>query len=212
MKILAFLTDPPVVAAILLHLELPHRPPPISPARGPPQGDFLLDQTSEFDPAEAPPIPTNASRRCPRLRPAHFAHLSIRPAQCTIPSPASLVLRATEPPCLFHSSGSATLPPCLPHPTVLSDARPRLDFLSVWRRFSFRAYSGPTFRHHCRMVSWVTVIPQTLSRFPPARTDPTLPPIERRAHRARQATLPGRAPKQHARAPVGPCLRAPRRA
>ncbi|MCH7531445.1 MAG: hypothetical protein IIB36_06710 [Gemmatimonadetes bacterium] len=40
-----------------VHLELPHRPPPISPARGPPQGDFLLDQTPAFDPAEAEPIP-----------------------------------------------------------------------------------------------------------------------------------------------------------
>ena len=57
MRILAFITDPPVVAAILVHLELPHRPPPISPARGPPQGDFLLDQTPAFDPAEAEPIP-----------------------------------------------------------------------------------------------------------------------------------------------------------
>lgn len=57
MTVLAFLTDPPVVAAILLHLELPHRPPPISPARGPPQGDFLLDQTPAFDPAEGQPVP-----------------------------------------------------------------------------------------------------------------------------------------------------------
>ena len=57
MKILAFLTDPPVVRAILLHLELPHLPPPISPARGPPQGDFLLDQTPDFDQASGEPVP-----------------------------------------------------------------------------------------------------------------------------------------------------------
>ncbi len=57
MRILAFLTDPPVVSRILLHLELHHLPPPLSPARGPPQGDFLLDQTSGFDPAEAEPVP-----------------------------------------------------------------------------------------------------------------------------------------------------------
>jgi hypothetical protein len=37
MRILTFLTDPPVVSAILLHLDLPHKPPPLSPARGPPQ-------------------------------------------------------------------------------------------------------------------------------------------------------------------------------
>ena len=57
MRILAFLTDPPVVSAILLHLDLPHLPPPLSPARGPPQGDFLLDQTSAFDPTEPEPVP-----------------------------------------------------------------------------------------------------------------------------------------------------------
>jgi hypothetical protein len=60
MRILAFLTDPPVVSAILLHLDLPHKPPPLSPARGPPQSDLLtglLDQTPAFDPAEPEPIP-----------------------------------------------------------------------------------------------------------------------------------------------------------
>lgn len=57
MKILAFLTDPPVVSRILLHLELHHLPPPLSPARGPPQGDFLLDQSSGFNPTEAEPVP-----------------------------------------------------------------------------------------------------------------------------------------------------------
>jgi len=60
MRILAFLTDPPVVSAILLHLDLPHKPPPLSPARGPPQNDLLtglLDQTPAFDPAEPDPVP-----------------------------------------------------------------------------------------------------------------------------------------------------------
>ena len=60
MKILAFLTDPPVVSAILLHLDLPHKPPPISPAREPPQSDLLvelLDQSPAFDPAEPDPVP-----------------------------------------------------------------------------------------------------------------------------------------------------------
>ncbi len=57
MKILAFLTDPPVVTAILVHLELPHQTPLISPARGPPQGDLLLDQTPAFDPTDAEPVP-----------------------------------------------------------------------------------------------------------------------------------------------------------
>ena len=57
MRIVSFITDPPVVVAILEHLELPHTPPPISPARGPPQGDFLLDQTPAFEPSEAEPVP-----------------------------------------------------------------------------------------------------------------------------------------------------------
>jgi hypothetical protein len=60
MKILAFLTDPPVVRAILLHLDLPHRPPPLAPARGPPQIDFLTgpsDHSHGFDPAESEPAP-----------------------------------------------------------------------------------------------------------------------------------------------------------
>ena len=55
MRILAFLTAPRVVSAILLHLDLPHRPPPLAPARGPPQGDLLLDQSPAFDPADADP-------------------------------------------------------------------------------------------------------------------------------------------------------------
>jgi hypothetical protein len=60
MRILAFLTDPPVVSAILLHLDLPNKPPPLSPARGPPQSDLLtglLDQTPAFDPTEPEPVP-----------------------------------------------------------------------------------------------------------------------------------------------------------
>lgn len=65
MRILAFLTDPPIVSAILLHLELHHEPPPISPARGPPQGDFLLDQTPALDPSEGEPAPGPRFARCP---------------------------------------------------------------------------------------------------------------------------------------------------
>lgn len=57
MRILAFLTDPPVVKAILLHLGLPHRPPPLSPARGPPQIDFLTDPSPALDPAQPEPVP-----------------------------------------------------------------------------------------------------------------------------------------------------------
>ncbi len=57
MRILSFLTDPPVVRSILVHLDLPHRPPPVAPARGPPQGDFLLDQSPEVELTAAEPAP-----------------------------------------------------------------------------------------------------------------------------------------------------------
>jgi hypothetical protein len=43
MRILAFFTDPQPVRAILCHLELPHIPPRLSPAQGPPQPAFDLD-------------------------------------------------------------------------------------------------------------------------------------------------------------------------
>ena len=61
-RILAFLTDPPVVHSILVHLDLPHRPPPLAPARGPPGtarsvvGDFLFDQSPGADLTEPDPV------------------------------------------------------------------------------------------------------------------------------------------------------------
>ena len=56
MRIVSFLTDPPVVRQILEHLDLPVRAPPLAPARGPPQHDLLsVDPPSPFDlPASAP--------------------------------------------------------------------------------------------------------------------------------------------------------------
>ena len=59
MTIISFLTDPPVVRGILLHLDLPHSPPLLAPARGPPsdpQGDFLFDPSLGFD-TTGPPGP-----------------------------------------------------------------------------------------------------------------------------------------------------------
>jgi hypothetical protein len=73
MRILAFLTDPGPTGAILRHLELPHTPPRLSPARDPPQAAFDLDAgtvaladtvptddldpTPAFDPTEPEPVP-----------------------------------------------------------------------------------------------------------------------------------------------------------
>ena len=57
MRILALLTAPPVVQGILLHLDLPHQPPPLAPARGPPQAELAFDQTPDFDPTDPEPDP-----------------------------------------------------------------------------------------------------------------------------------------------------------
>jgi hypothetical protein len=57
MKILAFLTDPTVVKAILLHLGLPHRPPPLSPARARPQSQIDFEQSLGLGPTAADPEP-----------------------------------------------------------------------------------------------------------------------------------------------------------
>ncbi len=57
MRILAFVTDPAPVHTILSYLDLPTRPPPLSPARAPPQGIFEFDQTGGFDPTDPEPIP-----------------------------------------------------------------------------------------------------------------------------------------------------------
>ena len=52
MRILAFLTDPTVVRPILRHLRIPEHPPPIAPARAPPQTELLaLDPPSPWDTA-----------------------------------------------------------------------------------------------------------------------------------------------------------------
>lgn len=40
LKVIAAITDPPVIEQILQHLGLPTTPPPLSPARAPPQTDF----------------------------------------------------------------------------------------------------------------------------------------------------------------------------
>ena len=57
MRIISFITLPSTVERILLHLDLPHRPPRVSPARGPPQAELHLDQSPAFDLAAPEPIP-----------------------------------------------------------------------------------------------------------------------------------------------------------
>jgi hypothetical protein len=57
MRVLAFITEPPTVRAILLHMGLPQRPPPLTPARGPPQSEIDFDQSPDFDPQDGDPGP-----------------------------------------------------------------------------------------------------------------------------------------------------------
>ena len=52
MRVVAFLTDPPTVATILRHVGLPPHPPPLAPARAPPQAELAFDQTAAFDPSD----------------------------------------------------------------------------------------------------------------------------------------------------------------
>jgi hypothetical protein len=99
MSILAFLTDPPVVSAILLHLDLPHKPQPLSPARGPPQSDLLtglLDQTPAFDPAEPDPVPGPTLRVGARIRPVPARRL--RPLRLPSHAGRGIPLPASSPP------------------------------------------------------------------------------------------------------------------
>ena len=46
---IALLTDPPVVRKILNHLDLPTEPPPIAPARAPPQQDLDFEDDLDFE-------------------------------------------------------------------------------------------------------------------------------------------------------------------
>jgi hypothetical protein len=65
MRTLAFLTASEPARAILSHLGLSTTPPPLSPARGPPQHDlgfdahpgFDFDHTPAHDPSDPEPLP-----------------------------------------------------------------------------------------------------------------------------------------------------------
>ena len=51
MRIIAFVLDPPTIERILRHIDQPHEPPAVLPARSPPQAAFDFDQdlgTSEW--------------------------------------------------------------------------------------------------------------------------------------------------------------------
>jgi hypothetical protein len=57
MRIIAFVTDTASVTRVLQHLGEPTQPPPVSPARGPPEWEAPFDQSPAFDPSAAEPAP-----------------------------------------------------------------------------------------------------------------------------------------------------------
>jgi hypothetical protein len=54
MRILAFITAAEPTDAILTHLGLPTTPPPLAPARGPPQPDLAFDADTDLDLDQTP--------------------------------------------------------------------------------------------------------------------------------------------------------------
>lgn len=44
MRIIAFVLDPPTIERILRHIDQPHQPPVVLPARSPPQAEFTFNQ------------------------------------------------------------------------------------------------------------------------------------------------------------------------
>jgi hypothetical protein len=57
MRLIVFVTDSASITRILEHLGEPTRPPPLSPARGPPAWEEVLDQTPAYDPTAPAPVP-----------------------------------------------------------------------------------------------------------------------------------------------------------
>jgi len=57
MRILAFVTETASVTRILEHIGEPAKPPRLSPARGPPAGEVVFDQSPVFDPVAPVPEP-----------------------------------------------------------------------------------------------------------------------------------------------------------
>jgi hypothetical protein len=57
MRLIAFVTDSAAITRILDHLGEPIRPPPVSPARGPPGWEERFDPTPVFDPTAPAPEP-----------------------------------------------------------------------------------------------------------------------------------------------------------
>jgi hypothetical protein len=58
--LIAFVTDSASITRILEPLGEPTRPPPVSPARGPPGWEGMLDPSPLYDPTAPAPVPEYA--------------------------------------------------------------------------------------------------------------------------------------------------------
>ncbi|MBP6565129.1 MAG: hypothetical protein KA200_05845 [Burkholderiales bacterium] len=66
MRIIAFITDPPILCDILHHTGEPTAPPRIAPARGPPLQDLPDATTGDADPHAQPAPEVESTRKTTR--------------------------------------------------------------------------------------------------------------------------------------------------
>jgi len=100
MRILSFLTDPPVVVAILEHLELPHAPPPISPARGPPRQTSWIRLRPSIPPRPSRSQNSASTSRCPTSSTTEGPPPAVCPDKLS--HSATSVLPSEHPPVPLH--------------------------------------------------------------------------------------------------------------
>jgi hypothetical protein len=134
MRIVSFLTDPPVVRQILEHLDLPVRPSPLAPARAPAQHELLsVDPPSPIRPPRLSARRARPLRSEPARRRRHLVRLGASPSDA---------LRSTAPhpplPGGPHPGWTCTRPLRHPrgasaHPRVLPSAAPSARSGTPWR-------------------------------------------------------------------------------
>ncbi len=75
MRMIAAITERPTIERILLHIDQSPRPPPIHPARGPPEWEWDLDQLPLGEVAEAIPEDQFDLGNCSRHGPTSHFHV-----------------------------------------------------------------------------------------------------------------------------------------
>ncbi len=174
MRIISFITLPSTVQDILLHLDLPLRPPRVSPAWGPPQAELHFDQSPTFElaaPEAIPELPSlrsgepagyllrSSSRGSARTGSSSISRLPMTgmPEARTRPRPPLPPDPGTRPPHTAH-------PNILPAPIPMAPRPPRLRLPPG----ASRACSHP--RHHPLSGRLLGQTPRTT--LPPPRRGP----------------------------------------